>query len=313
MVVNYDIPWNPVRVIQRVGRINRISKKVFNRLFIVNFFPTEKGSEYVKSREIAQNKMFLIHNVLGEDSKIFDIDEEPTAAGLYDKLQQNPDEMEQESFYTKVLNEYIKIDKANPGLIESLSHFPKRVKVAKSYKDNELLVFFQKGRLYSYGVSSDDSGSDQPYQIMIEDAFDKICCKKEEKRLPLSKTFWENYEKVKNYREYQVAPLSDQSLEQRAINNIKSILQHPWSEVMPHIDFVRVLLEDILSYGTLSDYTLRRLANLEVAGAESGADVVLELAKIRTELGDDYLQKEKGRQTDVEKEVIIAIENQHYE
>jgi len=27
MVINYDIPWNPVRVIQRVGRINRISKK----------------------------------------------------------------------------------------------------------------------------------------------------------------------------------------------------------------------------------------------------------------------------------------------
>ncbi|RME68573.1 MAG: helicase, partial [Nitrospirae bacterium] len=42
MVVNYDIPWNPVRVIQRVGRINRISKKVFESLYIVNFFPTEK-------------------------------------------------------------------------------------------------------------------------------------------------------------------------------------------------------------------------------------------------------------------------------
>src|SRR3989338_5336641 len=51
LVINYDIPWNPVRVIQRVGRINRISKKVFNELYIVNFFPTEKGAELVKSRE----------------------------------------------------------------------------------------------------------------------------------------------------------------------------------------------------------------------------------------------------------------------
>jgi len=58
MVINYDIPWNPVRVIQRVGRINRISKKVFDELYIVNFFPTEKGAELVKSREIASNKMF---------------------------------------------------------------------------------------------------------------------------------------------------------------------------------------------------------------------------------------------------------------
>ena len=86
MVINYDIPWNPVRVIQRVGRINRISKKVFDRLYIVNFFPTEKGSELVKSREIACNKMFLIHNTLGEDARIFDIDEEPTPAGLYERI-----------------------------------------------------------------------------------------------------------------------------------------------------------------------------------------------------------------------------------
>ena len=82
LVINYDIPWNPVRVIQRVGRINRISRKVFNDLYIVNFFPTERGAELVKSREIASNKMFLIHSTLGEDAKIFDIDEEPTPSGL---------------------------------------------------------------------------------------------------------------------------------------------------------------------------------------------------------------------------------------
>jgi superfamily II DNA/RNA helicase len=48
MVINYDIPWNPVRVIQRVGRINRISKKLFDELYIVNFFPTEQGGRIGK-------------------------------------------------------------------------------------------------------------------------------------------------------------------------------------------------------------------------------------------------------------------------
>ena len=101
MVVNYDIPWNPVRVIQRVGRINRISKKVFEDLYIVNFFPTERGAALVQSRQIASNKMFLIHETLGEDAKIFDIDEEPTPAGLYERILQNPDSIEQESFIRK--------------------------------------------------------------------------------------------------------------------------------------------------------------------------------------------------------------------
>ena len=39
----------------------------------------------------------------------------------------------------------------------------------------------------------------------------------------------------------------------------------PFSEdkIMPHKDFLRILKEDILSYGTLSDYTLRRIANFK--------------------------------------------------
>ena len=70
-IINYDIPWNPTKVIQRVGRINRIGVKVFDELFIYNFFPSKVGADIVKSREIASQKMFLIHNSLGEDSKIF--------------------------------------------------------------------------------------------------------------------------------------------------------------------------------------------------------------------------------------------------
>ncbi|MCX8034657.1 MAG: helicase C-terminal domain-containing protein, partial [Thermodesulfovibrio sp.] len=114
MVINYDIPWNPVRVIQRVGRINRISKKVFDRLYIVNFFPSEKGANIVRSREIASNKMFMIHNTLGEDAKIFAPDEEPTPSGLYLKIQQNPEELEGESFITKIIKEYEEIKTKYP-------------------------------------------------------------------------------------------------------------------------------------------------------------------------------------------------------
>ncbi|MGB9680875.1 MAG: helicase-related protein, partial [Minisyncoccia bacterium] len=165
MIINYDIPWNPVRVIQRVGRINRISKKVFDELYIVNFFPTEKGAELVKSREIASNKMFLIHNTLGEDAKIFDIDEEPTPAKLYNRLQQNPDKLEEESFYTKALKEFKKIEKQYPDLISELDKFPPRVKVAKNAREDELLVFFKKNRLYVYGARYSEEGNHNLYPL----------------------------------------------------------------------------------------------------------------------------------------------------
>lgn len=310
MVVNYDIPWNPVRVIQRVGRINRISKKVFDELFLVNFFPTERGAALVQSREIASNKMFLIHNVLGEDSKIFDIDEEPTAAGLYERIQQNPDALAQEGFYTKALKKFLEIKEQEPRLIGELENYPSRVKVAKNGEENELLVFFKKGRLYIQNIAYKDGDNDKPRQFTIEDVFEKIVCEKDEAKLNLSGDFWEYYEKAKNYKEYQSGPVSDQSLEQKALLNIKTMITNPWQEILPSLDFIRSLREDILDYGTLSDFTLRRIANLETVRDKGKEKTAERIAALIKKMGANYLQKEKDRQKDIKKEIIIAIENQ---
>lgn len=311
LVINYDIPWNPVRVIQRVGRINRISKKVFNELHIVNFFPTEKGAELVKSREIASNKMYLIHNTLGEDAKIFDVDEEPTPSGLFNRIQQNPDTQEEESFYTRALKEFLKIKEGNPELIKSLNKYPPRIKVAKRHNEDELLVFLKKGRMYIHGVKYKDNKEFDIYQAAFEEVFNKIACTQDEKILSLSDGFWEAYESVKKFKEFRSIPPSEQSLEQKALNNLTTFINQIQSEeIMPHKDFLRTLREDILDYGTLSDYTLRRIANLESENEAKLKRVLTEIIALKKELGEDYLQKEKARQKDLSKEIIIAIENQ---
>jgi len=308
MVINYDIPWNPIRVIQRVGRINRISKKVFDKLYLINFFPTEKGATIVKSREIAEQKMFLIHNTLGEDAKIFDIDEEPTPAGLFERIQQNPDLLEDEGFYTKVLKEFLKIRKQFPGLAEEISKFPPRIKVGKRFEENELLVFIKKRRMYINMVNYDNKN--KANEMTLEEIFDHIKCKKEEPALPLSGDFWRSYEKIRIRREYKFIPASEQSLEQRALNNLKSFISKPCDELMPHVEFLRTLREDIMDYGTLSDFTLRRIANLEYGSEKNNKETAEEIERLKQELGEDYLSKEKERQQDLSREIIIAIENQ---
>ncbi len=314
-VISYDIPWNPVRVIQRVGRINRISKKVFDELYIVNFFPTEKGSELVRSREIASNKMFLIHHTLGEDAKIFDIDEEPTPSGLFNRIQQNPDKQEKESFYNKALKEFLKIEKSHPDLIADLKNYPPRIKVSKKHSENELLVFLKKGRLYIHYLKYGNEKGFEVCQADFEEVFDKIASPQEEKALPLSNHFWEGYEavkKFKEFKEYRAIPLVEQSLEQKALNNLKTFIHQIHSEeIMPHKNFLRMLREDILDYGTLSDYTLRRIANMESSDEAKQKKSVTEILSLKKELGEDYLQKEKTKLKDVSKEIIIAIENQN--
>jgi superfamily II DNA or RNA helicase len=311
MVINYDIPWNPVRVIQRVGRINRIGKKVFDQLYIVNFFPTERGAELVKSREIAANKMFLIHNTLGEDAKIFDIDEEPTPAGLYEKVQQNPDTIEEESFYTKALKEFERIKNANPELIKELRKFPTRIKVAKKFGENQLLVFLKKGRLFVHLATYDESGKEQITPTTLEEVIENIKCEESEPRLPFSDRAWDTYEKVKEFKEYHSRPASEQSLETKALNNLNFLINsNRREELMPFKSFLRTLREDIIDYGTLSDYTLRRISNLEVNDDKTLKEAIREIESIEKELGgDDYLQKEKNRRRDLSKEIIIAIEN----
>lgn len=310
MVINYDIPWNPVRVIQRVGRINRISKKVFDELFIVNFFPTEKGSELVKSREIASAKMFLIHQILGEDAKIFDIDEEPTPSDLFTRITQSPDELEEESFYTKVLNRYFAIQNQNPTLIESLENFPTRVKVAKPGEQNELLVFFKKGRLYIQRIAYDQEETAEPYSCTFEQALPRIECAQDETKLALSKSFWGAYAEAKVVKEEISSRLSPKSNEIQAINNLKTLLNKNYEELNHHRNFLRTLLTDISDYGTLSDYTLRRISNWETINKTNLKNLEKEIASLKHELGEDYLIKEIDRQKKTRKEIIIAVENQ---
>jgi len=311
MIVNYDIPWNPVRVIQRVGRINRISKKVFDELYIVNFFPTEKGAELVKSREIAANKMFLIHNTLGEDSKIFDIDEEPTSAKLYSKIQQNPEKLEEEAFYTTALKEFEKIKKNYPDLIFELDAYPPRVKVAKNSSEDELLVFFKKGKLYIHRAKYTEEGKFDLSSVTFEEVFERIVCRPEEKSLDLSEKFWDAYGSIKEFRNYRLGPVSEQSLEQQAINNLKTFIKHRHEEEVVAVKgFLKVLLEDVLDYGTLPDYTLRRIANIDASSEEKLKKSLEEIQNLKEELGIDYLEKEKARQKDLTKEIIVAIENQ---
>lgn len=75
-IFNYDIPYNPTRVIQRIGRINRINKKVFDNLYIYNYFPTEVGESETRTKEISTLKMAMIHAIMGEDTKALTSDEE---------------------------------------------------------------------------------------------------------------------------------------------------------------------------------------------------------------------------------------------
>jgi len=57
-LVNYDIHWNPVRIIQRFGRIDRIGSPN-NQIQLVNYWPDISLDEYINLRERVENRMMI--------------------------------------------------------------------------------------------------------------------------------------------------------------------------------------------------------------------------------------------------------------
>ena len=143
----------------------------------------------------------------------------------------------------------------------------------------------------------------------IEEVYDKVKSDNQEFSSNLSSRFWDEYEAVKNYKVKGKSTSTENSLQQKSLNNLKYLLRlnnnSKLTELKP---FIRVLLEDILDYGTLSDYTLRRLSNLNID--KHPDKTIKEFNALQKELGSNYLYNEKTRLKDLSKEIIIAVENQ---
>src|SRR3970282_2813987 len=147
--------------------------------------------------------------------------------------------------------------------------------------------------MYIHAVQYDAEKESQMYQPTFEEVFDKIVCDIDEEKILLSDGFWEWYEKVKKVREHRLGGTSEQSIEQKALNNLNTFIKNHWEEILPYLDFLRTLREDIIDYGTLSDYTLRRIANLLNSDDNNRKRTIQEISSLKDELGEDYLQTEK--------------------
>jgi superfamily II DNA or RNA helicase len=309
-IINYDIPWNPTRVIQRLGRINRTGTKVFDELFIYNLFPTEKGASQVKIREIAEQKMFLIHNALGEDSKILAPDEEPTASGLFRKINANPEEEEDLNIVTIVRNEFNKIKGTHPEVIERIKQLPNRTKTAKTFTENNVIVFRRKGMALFSLLAKNKNNKIEIEERSFQDLLSFVKCSFEEKKLPLTKQFWQAYEKVKNYKPQYKSALSEVSIEKKALNSLKSLLKNRRAELsQKELIFIDTLLKDIKKYKTLSTSTLRSLVLPEKTSQNPYKQLIKNIKDLQKRIGNDYLELILKRAKNIEDEIIIAVEN----
>jgi hypothetical protein len=71
ILINYDLHWNPVRMIQRNGRVNRLGTK-YKEVSIHNMRPERKLDSYLNLVQRLQGKIDMIRNTIGTDTPVLD-------------------------------------------------------------------------------------------------------------------------------------------------------------------------------------------------------------------------------------------------
>jgi len=199
VVINYDIPWNPTRMMQRVGRINRVDTR-FDRIYTFNFFPTEQSNDQIKLKEAAESKINAFLTLLGGDSALLTEGEPVGSHELFNRLVSKKtltgeDETgETELKYLQVIKD---VRDKDPGLFEKIKRMPKKARTSKAYSGHKdsMITYFRKGKLQKFFIT--DKMSDAK-ELDFMDAAGIIESSVEINKQKLGKSFFNLLDKNKD-------------------------------------------------------------------------------------------------------------------
>ncbi|NDJ20287.1 helicase [Nostoc sp. B(2019)] len=138
IIINYDLHWNPVKLIQRFGRIDRIGSDK-DVIYGYNFLP-ELGIECnLGLKQKLKNRIQEIHDTIGEDAAILDRTEQLNEEAMYAIYEQQGKQLslfdmeDEEAFLDLNEAEEIlrKLQKDDPGEFERIANLPHGIRTAK--------------------------------------------------------------------------------------------------------------------------------------------------------------------------------------
>ena len=293
-IFNYDIPYNPTRVIQRIGRINRINKKVFDELYIYNYFPTDVGEAETRTKEISTLKMAMIHAIMGEDTKALTKDEEVKAffTERYRKEFAKSEETSWDTPYRKLLNCLKGTETYNEAI-----NIPHRARTARKINKSRkgVLMFGRKGDDFVFKIGDTQN---PPIMISAEEAIMLFEANREETPVDISKDFDVIYQKVK------VSLFSNdvrERNEKELINALEKIKILKSMKLLP-IDYLTDLVQ-VIKADALSGYELRYINQLTSKDAD----------KLQLKIPTEYIARiinSQNKRDDSEESLILSEEIQ---
>jgi superfamily II DNA/RNA helicase len=128
VIVNYDTPWNATRLMQRIGRVNRIGS-VAGVIYNYNFYPSQQGDEEIKLYRNALIKLQGFHTAFGEDAQIYTHEEMLEQFELFEEGL--PDDEDKRLHYLRFIREF---KDNNPKEFKRIKQFPLKARAARNNK-----------------------------------------------------------------------------------------------------------------------------------------------------------------------------------
>lgn len=157
VIVNYDTPWNATRLMQRIGRVNRIGS-VAGTIFNYNYYPSQQGDEEINLYNKALVKLQGFHSTFGEDAQIFTHEELVEQFKLFEEGL--PDDEDLRLKYLKFIREYKDL---NPREFKRIENLPLKARTGRkgdSETQHSSIVFLKSAyKLEFYKVDNSNKVS----------------------------------------------------------------------------------------------------------------------------------------------------------
>lgn len=255
IVINYDIPYNPTRVIQRVGRINRIDKKVFDSIYIYNYFPTVTGESEIRIKQIAQLKFSMMNALLGEDTHVITAEDtlESKFSEMYKKESSKYEELSWDTPYRQELS-FVELHR--PEILKGAREIPMRSRTQRkcTIYNPGVVVFGKKGEEYIFKYAQQ---ADKIHQLTAENAFKIFKTDLNENGLQVSDDFDILYQAIID----KLFIRKQKVVKSKGLTDATQKIE--WIEeknILPEFrDYTKDLLVVMRDLGALPDYFLKQI------------------------------------------------------
>lgn len=157
VIVNYDTPWNATRLMQRIGRVNRIGS-VAGAIHNYMFHPSKQGNAAIGLYQNSVIKLQGFHSALGEDAKIFSHEEMLRTFKLFNADVR--DSVDESLRYLRMVRTFRATD---PAAYERIKKLPMKCRAVRMGRVPQTAAYLSSGGRRSYYLVKDGHASEVGY------------------------------------------------------------------------------------------------------------------------------------------------------